>query len=77
MLLIQMALQSPLPCQEATKPKKARLYLMSTLNDPVGETKRARTSSSGDDDDDDDLSKPTFSDGNSDKTMKECGKDKK
>lgn len=35
---------------------------------------RARTSSSGDDDDD--LSKPTFSDGNADKTMKEGGKDK-
>ena len=50
---------------------------MSTLNDPVGETKRARTSFSGeDDDDDDDLSKPTFSDGNTDKTMKEGGKDK-
>ena len=39
-------------------------------------TKRARTSSSGDDDDDDDLSKPTFSGGNTDKTMKEGGKDK-
>ena len=37
-------------------------------------TKRARTSSSGDDDDD--LSKPTFSGGNTDKTMKEGGKDK-
>ena len=61
---------------EATKLKKARLYLMSTLSDPVGETKRARTSSSGDDDDNDDLSKPTFSDGNADKTMKEGGKDK-
>ena len=53
---------------------------MSTLSDPLGESKRPRTSSSGDDDDEEDLSKPRFSDGNIDKTMKrhlkEGGKDK-
>lgn len=52
---------------EATKLKRARLYLMSMLKDPVGKIKRPRTSSSWDDSGEEDLMKATFSDDSSEK----------
>ena len=64
---------------EATKLKKARLYLMSILHDPIGKAERPRTLSSGDDDDDE-LSKPAFESSDIDKAIashqKKGGKDK-
>lgn len=72
MLHTQMALQNPLPCQDTLKPLTEEGNTLFNVNTKRScwKTKRLRTSSANDDDDNEDLSKPTFSKGNIDKTMK-------